>query len=109
MVTKDGKIKKTSLDEFANVRKSGIISIKLDKGDLLKKVVQTGGQDDISLVTKDGISIRFKEKDVRPMGRATSGVRAIKLKKGDEVVGLDVVENQKDKDQKIKMETIHMK
>jgi len=95
MTTKDGKIKKTALEEFANVRKSGIIAIKLDKGDLLKKVVQTSGEDDISLVTKDGISIRFKEKDVRPMGRATSGVRGIKLKKEDEVVGIDVIENKK--------------
>jgi len=101
MVTKDGKIKKTSLDEFSSVRKSGIISIKLDKGDLLKKVVQTSGEDDISLVTKNGISIRFKEKDVRPMGRATSGVRAIKLKKDDEVIGIDIIEN-KNKNEKNK-------
>lgn len=91
MATRDGKIKKTPLEEFSNVRKSGIIAIKLDKGDLLKKVVQTGGKDDVTLVTKNGISIRFKEKDARPMGRATSGVRGIKLKKGDEVVGMDVI------------------
>lgn len=94
MTTKEGKIKKTSLGEFSNVRKSGIIAIKLDKGDLLKKVVQTGGQDDITLVTKNGISIRFKEKNVRPMGRATSGVRGIKLKKGDEVIGMDVISTE---------------
>ncbi len=102
MVTKDGTIKKTSLEEFINVRKSGIIAIKLDAGDLLKKVVQTSGQDDISLVTKDGISIRFKEKDVRPMGRATSGVRGIKLKKSDEIIGMDVIENQNEKSEKMK-------
>jgi DNA gyrase subunit A len=94
MVTKDGKIKKTSLEEFANVRKSGIIAIKLDPGDLLKKVAQTSGQDDIILVTKNGLSIRFKEKDVRPMGRATSGVRGIRLKKGDEVIGMDIIKSQ---------------
>ena len=91
MVTKDGTIKKTALDEFENVRKSGIIAIKLDKGDLLKKVVKTSGNDEIILITKQGVSVRFKEKDVRPMGRAAAGVRGIRLKKGDEVVGLDVV------------------
>lgn len=94
MVTKNGKIKKTSLEEFKNVRKSGIIAIKLDKGDLLKKVVKTSGKDDIIIITKNGISIRFKEKDARPMGRATSGVRGIRLKKGDEVIGMDVIQNQ---------------
>lgn len=91
MVTKDGTIKKTALEEFENVRKSGIIAIKLDKGDALKKVVKTSGEDDIILTTKQGIAIRFKEKDVRPMGRAAAGVRGIKLKKGDEVVGMDVI------------------
>src|SRR3990167_47459 len=91
MVTKNGRIKKTSLDEFENVRKSGIISIKLEKGDLLKKVVKTTGQDEIVLVTKLGAAIRFKEKDIRPMGRSAAGVKGINLKKGDEVVGMDVV------------------
>jgi len=96
MVTKNGRIKKTSLDEFENVRKSGIIAIKLEKGDLLKKVVATSGQDDVVLVTKLGAAIRFKEKDIRPMGRSAAGVRGINLKKGDEVVGMDVVtENSK--------------
>ncbi|OGZ74097.1 MAG: hypothetical protein A2908_03365 [Candidatus Staskawiczbacteria bacterium RIFCSPLOWO2_01_FULL_38_12b] len=91
MVTKNGTIKKTSLEEFDNVRKSGIIAIKLEKGDLLKKVVKTTGLDDIVLVTKSGAAIRFKEKDIRPMGRAAAGVRGIRLKKGDEVIGVDVV------------------
>ena len=106
MVTKDGTIKKTALEEFGNVRKSGIIAIKLDKGDLLRKVVKTTGDDDIILVTKNGIAIRFKEKDVRAMGRGASGVRAIKLKKGDEVIGMDVIpaEKIKDKDGKITKE-----
>lgn len=94
MATKNGKIKKTTLEEFTNVRKSGIIAIKLDSGDLLKRVVKTSGQDDITLVTKNGISIRFEEKDVRPMGRATSGVRGIRLKKGDEIIGMDIIQNQ---------------
>jgi len=91
MVTKNGRIKKTSLEEFENVRKSGIIAIKLEKGDLLKKVVKTTGEDDIILATKNGISIRFKEKDIRPMGRAAAGVKGIRLKKGDEVIGMDVI------------------
>src|SRR3989344_2357742 len=96
MVTKNGRIKKTSLDEFENVRKSGIIAIKLEKGDLLKKVVTTTGQDDIMLVTRQGIAIRFKEKDIRPMGRSAAGVKGIRLKKGDEVIGMDVItENPK--------------
>jgi len=94
MITKNGRIKKTSLDEFDNVRKSGIIAIKLESGDLLKKVVKTSGQDDIILVTKSGLSIRFKEKDIRPMGRSAAGVRGIRLKKGDEVIGMDVIQMQ---------------
>ncbi len=91
MVTKNGRIKKTSLDEFDNVRKSGIIAIKLEKGDVLKKVVTTTGADDIMLVTKHGIAIRFKEKDIRAMGRGAAGVKGIRLKKGDEVIGMDVI------------------
>jgi len=91
MVTKNGRIKKTSLEEFENVRKSGIIAIKLEKGDALKKVVKTSGQDDIILATKQGIAIRFKEEDIRPMGRGAAGVKGIRLKKGDEVIGMDVV------------------
>ncbi|MEK7562090.1 MAG: DNA gyrase subunit A [Patescibacteria group bacterium] len=91
MVTKNGTIKKTALEEFENVRKSGIIAIKLDKGDLLKKVVKTSGEDDIILTTKAGIAIRFKEKDIRVMGRSAAGVRGIRLKKGDEVVGMDAI------------------
>lgn len=93
MITKNGRIKKTSLEEFENVRKSGIIAIKLEKGDLLKKVVKTSGEDDIILTTKNGIAIRFKEKDIRPMGRAAAGVKGIRLKKGDEIIGMDVIEN----------------
>lgn len=91
MVTKNGRVKKTSLEEFDNVRRNGIIAIKLEKGDLLKKVVKTSGEDDIILTTKNGIAIRFKEKDTRPMGRGASGVKGIRLKKGDEVIGADVI------------------
>jgi len=100
MVTKNGRIKKTSLDEFENVRKSGIIAIKLEKGDLLKKVVKTTGNDEIILTTKQGIAIRFKEKDIRPMGRSAAGVKGIRLKKGDEVIGMDVIPALEDKKEK---------
>ncbi|MGD0577008.1 MAG: DNA gyrase subunit A, partial [Candidatus Staskawiczbacteria bacterium] len=102
MVTKNGRIKKTSLDEFENVRKSGIIAIKLEKGDALKKVVKTTGEDDIILATKNGISIRFKEKDIRAMGRSAAGVKGIRLKKGDEVIGMDVIEKNPPVDEKTK-------
>jgi len=91
MATKNGRIKKTDLEEFSNVRKSGIIAIKLEKGDLLRKVVRTSGQDNIILVTKNGLSIRFGEKDIRPMGRGAAGVKGISLKKGDEIIGMEVI------------------
>ena len=90
MATKDGIIKKTSLEEFENVRKSGLIAMTLKKGDLLKKVAKTTGDDDIIMVTKKGQSICFKEKDIRPMGRTAAGIKGIRLKKGDEVISMDV-------------------
>ena len=102
MITKNGRIKKTDLAEFENVRKSGIIAIKLEKGDALKKVVKTTGEDDIILATKNGISIRFKEKDIRPMGRAAAGVKGLRLKNGDEVIGMDVVKKDLPIDEKTK-------
>jgi DNA gyrase subunit A len=102
MVTKNGRIKKTDLKEFENVRKSGIISIKLEKGDALKKVVKTTGEDDIILTTKNGIAIRFKEKDIRPMGRSAAGVKGLRLKGGDEVIGMDVIEKNPPIDEKTK-------
>jgi DNA gyrase subunit A len=91
LVTKDGIIKKTALEEFENVRKSGLIAIKLKKGDVLRNVRKTTGQDEIILVTKQGQAIRFKEKDLRPMGRSAGGIRGIRLKKGDEIIGADVI------------------
>jgi len=102
MITKNGRIKKTALGEFENVRKSGIIAIKLEKGDMLRKVVKTTGEDDIILATKNGISIRFKEKDIRPMGRAAAGVKGVRLKGNDEVIGMDVVEKNLPIDEKTK-------
>ncbi|MCC7522392.1 DNA gyrase subunit A [Candidatus Uhrbacteria bacterium] len=93
MVTSQGTIKKSSLDEFSNVRRSGLIAIGLHENDELVWVKPSTGKDDISLVTKEGQSIRFSEEDVRPMGRNAAGVRGIKLKKkNDEVVGMDVID-----------------
>ncbi len=107
MVTKDGIIKKTTLEEFENVRKSGLIAITLKEGDALRKVQKSSGNDDVILVTKKGISIRFKEKDLRPMGRSAAGVKGIRLKRGDEVIGMDVIKSKSplfthSKDQKTK-------
>jgi DNA gyrase subunit A len=90
MATKNGVVKKTAVSEFNNMRTSGIIAIRLDSQDSLVSVAATSGQDHILLVTKKGKSIRFPEANVRPMGRATSGMRGIKLEKGDEVIGMDV-------------------
>ena len=95
MVTKDGIMKKSALEDFKNVRRSGLIAITLKQGDLLRGVQKTTGEDEIIIVTKHGQSVRFKEKDVRAMGRTASGIHAIRLKKGDEVVSMDVVSNSK--------------
>jgi len=93
MVTKNGIIKKTEISEFGKVRRTGLVAIKLKKGDLLRKVSKSSGNDEIILVTKKGKSIRFKEKDVRAMGRGAAGVRGIKLAKGDEVIGMEIIRN----------------
>ena len=90
MVTKHGVIKKVPIDAFANVRRSGLIAIKLKPGDQLHWVKPATGEDEIMLVTSRGQSIRFKEKTVRPMGRAAAGVRGMKLKSADEVTGMDL-------------------
>jgi DNA gyrase subunit A len=95
MVTQNGIIKKTALAEFENVRKSGLIAITLKSGDLLKKVTKSTGEDEIILVTKKGQAIRFKEKQIREMGRPAAGVKGIRLKKGDEVVGMDIIKISK--------------
>lgn len=91
MVTNRGTIKKTKLEDFENVRRSGLIAIKLNDGDNLQWVKTSTGKDDIMLATANGMSIRFNEEDVRPMGRVAAGVRGIKLKGEDEVVGMDVL------------------
>ena len=91
MATKNGIIKKTPLKEFENIRRSGLIAITLKKGDELRNVQKTCGRDEMILVTKKGQSIKFKEKEIRSMGRTASGVKGIRLKKGDEVVAIDVI------------------
>jgi DNA gyrase subunit A len=91
MVTNRGTIKKTKLDDFENVRRSGLIAIKLNDGDNLQWVRTSTGKDDIFLATANGMSIRFNEDDVRAMGRVAAGVRGIKLKGDDEVIGMEVV------------------
>jgi len=91
MATTKGNVKKTPLEDFKSVRRSGLIAIKLNGDDLLEWIQPTSGKDEVSMVTSEGMSIRFAEKDVRPMGRAAAGVRGIKLKGKDRVVGMDVV------------------
>lgn len=97
MITKNGIIKKTALEEFENVRKSGLIAITLKKDDLLRKVSKTTGLDEIILVTKKGQAIRFKEKEIRQMGRAASGIKGIRLKGRDEVIGMDIIKIKNEK------------
>jgi len=91
MVTKNGVIKKVAVDAFANVRRNGLIAIKLKNSDRLEWVKPSGGKDEIILVSSEGQSVRFREKDVREMGRGAGGVRGMRLKNKDQVVGMDVV------------------
>lgn len=93
MVTSHGSIKKVNISDFDNIRSNGLIAIKIKTEDSLGWVKATTGNDDLILVTSGGQSIRFKEKNVRPMGRTASGVRAIKLKKGDKVIGMDIIDS----------------
>ncbi|PIU98246.1 DNA gyrase subunit A [Candidatus Wolfebacteria bacterium CG03_land_8_20_14_0_80_40_12] len=104
MATKRGIIKKTPLEDFANVRRNGIIAINLQKNDELKWVKLSSGKDEIILATSFGQAIRFKETQLRPMGRTAAGVKAIRLKRDDFVAGLDIIEESqkiKAKDQKL--------
>ncbi len=96
MATPKGIIKKTSLEEFENIRRTGIIAINLKEDDELRWVMETDGKREIILSTKVGLMIRFNEKDVRPMGRAAAGVKGITLRKGDAVVSMDIVEPKMD-------------
>ncbi len=89
MCTRNGTVKKTALAEFENIRRTGINAISLDEGDVLVEVQHTGGKDELMIGTKDGMSIRFPETDVRAMGRTAGGVRGIRLDRGDQVIGLE--------------------
>ncbi|MDZ4221846.1 MAG: DNA gyrase C-terminal beta-propeller domain-containing protein, partial [Patescibacteria group bacterium] len=98
MVTRSGTIKKVDIADFSHVRRSGLIAIKLNEGDSLRWVKPSGGGDDIVLASQAGQAIRFEESDVRPMGRTAAGVRGIRLKKGDHVVGMDIFDPKTQKD-----------
>lgn len=93
MATKKGTVKKTPLKDYANVRTSGLVAIKLDDGDELRWIQKTTGENDVIISTSAGQAIRFNEKDARPMGRAARGVRGVRLRPNDCVVGMDVVTN----------------
>ena len=90
MVTKKGIIKKTAITEYSNIRRSGIIGIGLREGDELIEVKQTTSENDIFLVTKKGMCIRFKENQIRPLGRTAMGVIGMNLDEDDEVVGMQI-------------------
>ncbi len=94
MATKNGTVKKSKLTEYENIRRSGLVAIKLDKGDELTWARITSGSDDILLVSHEGKSIRFNETEVRPTARDTMGVRGILLKGADFVVSVDVINNE---------------
>jgi len=96
MATRNGKIKRVELAEFAAVRPSGLIAISLEKGDILGWVRLTSGKDEVILATQSGKALRYKETEVRPMGRPAAGVRAIRLYPGDVVAGMDVVDREAD-------------
>lgn len=91
LTTKKGTVKKSPLHEFTNIRRSGIIAIKLEAGDELASSELTSGNQDVVLTTHDGKAIRFSEKSVRPLGRSTTGVRGITLSKDDSVIGMAVI------------------
>ncbi len=95
MTTNKGTVKKTPVADFKNVRKSGLIAIKLREGDMLEWVRQTSKGNEIMIISREGKSIRFNEADVNPTGRASMGVRGIRLHEGDEVVDMDVIKDTK--------------
>jgi DNA gyrase subunit A len=94
MTTKQGTVKKTKLEDYNNIRTSGLIAIKIDEGDELKWIRPTNGDNEVVISTSLGQAIRFHENDVRPMGRTARGVRGMRLRPGDVVVGMDIVEEE---------------
>lgn len=97
MATTNGTIKKTKAKEYENIRANGLIAIKLDDGDELRWVRRTSGNDDVIMSTAFGQAIRFNEQDARSMGRSARGVRGIRLRPGDKVVGVDAVDPSNDR------------
>ena len=91
MATKKGTVKKTPVKDYANVRTNGLIAIKLDEGDELRWIKRTTGENDVIISTSAGQAIRFNEKDTRPMGRSARGVRGVRLRPNESVVGMDIV------------------
>ena len=96
MVTKNGRIKRVELAEFSSVRPSGLIAMGLSPDDELGWVRPTGGESEVIIITKKGQALRFSENEVRPMGRPATGVQGIKLRKNDQVIGMEVVEQDGD-------------
>lgn len=94
MATKRGTIKKTAVKEYLNIRANGLVTIKLDAGDELKWIQETTGANDVVISTSAGQAMRFNEQDVRSMGRAARGVRGIRLRPKDEIVGMDVIHDR---------------
>ncbi len=94
MATKKGTIKKTAVKEYLNIRANGLVMIKLDPGDELKWIQETTGANDVVISTSAGQAMRFNERDVRSMGRAARGVRGIRLRPKDEIVGMDVIHDR---------------
>jgi DNA gyrase subunit A len=92
MCTVRGVVKKTPFEQYQNVRSSGLIAINLDEGDELKWIRMTSGDNEVLISTAQGQAIRFHERDVRPMGRVSRGVRGIRLRPNDRVIGMDIVE-----------------
>jgi DNA gyrase subunit A len=104
--TEQGLVKKVELDAFANVRRSGLIAIKIKDDDRLIWVKPTIGTDHINLVSREGQAIRFKESDVRDMGRGAAGVRGMRLKAKDKIIGMGIIRTDKDKMKKYQVLTI---
>ena len=92
--TKHGQVKKTKFDEYDSSRRDGLIALKLRPKDELVRVIETNGTDDVFMVTRGGQTIRFSEKQVRPMGRSAAGVRGMKMRGSDEVVSVDVARDE---------------
>ncbi|MDO8443437.1 MAG: DNA gyrase subunit A [Candidatus Azambacteria bacterium] len=103
MATQNGLIKKTPIADFSSVRRSGLIAIRIKKGDALMWVKASSGDDQVIMVTSKGQAIKFSEKDTRPLGRATAGVIGIRLHKDDRIVGMDVISGALAKDTNAKM------